>query len=103
MAFGLGIGFAGLAGALLASLYSFNPDFGRPFLIRAFVIIVLGGLDSVSGAALGALVLAVVETVGILFVPAGYQLAISFGLLVLVLLVLPGGIAGLITRKKRLA
>jgi branched-chain amino acid transport system permease protein len=103
LAFGLGIGFAGLAGALLASLYSFNPDFGRPFLIRAFVIIVLGGLDSVSGAALGALVLALVETIGILFVPAGYQLAISFGLLVLVLLVLPGGIAGLITRKKRLA
>ncbi len=103
LAFGLGIGFAGLAGALLASLYSFNPDFGRPFLIRAFVIIVLGGLDSVSGAALGALVLALVETIGILFVPAGYQLAISFGLLVLVLLVLPGGIAGLITRKRRLA
>ncbi len=103
LAFGLGIGFAGFAGALLASLYSFNPDFGRPFLIRAFVIIVLGGLDSVSGAALGALVLALVETVGILFVPAGYQLAISFGLLVLVLLILPGGIAGLIARKKRLA
>src|SRR5216683_1698598 len=103
LTFGLGIGFAGMAGALLASLYSFNPDFGRPFLIRAFVIIVLGGLDSVSGAALGALVLALVETVGILFVPAGYQLAISFGLLVLVLLILPGGIAGLIARKKRLA
>src|SRR6266851_3538008 len=91
LTFGLGIGFAGMAGALLASLYSFNPDFGRPFLIRSFVIIVLGGLESASGVALGALVLALAETIGILFVPAGYQLAISFGLLVLVLLVLPGG------------
>jgi len=103
LTFGLGIGFAGLAGALLASLYSFNPDFGRPFLIRAFVIIVLGGLESVSGVAIGALVLALVETFTIIWVPAGYQLAISFGLLVLVLIVLPGGIASLLGRLRRLA
>jgi branched-chain amino acid transport system permease protein len=101
--FGLGIAFAGVAGALLASMYSFNPDFGRPFLIRAFVIIVLGGLESVSGVAVGALVLALVETFSILFVPAGYQLAISFGLLVVVLVVLPGGIASLLGRQRRAA
>lgn len=103
LTFGLGIGFAGLAGALLASLYSFNPDFGRPFLIRAFVIIVLGGLESISGVAIGALVLALVETFSIIFVPAGYQLAISFGLLVAVLVFLPGGIASLLARVRRLA
>lgn len=101
--FGLGIAFAGLAGALLASLYSFNPDFGRPFLIRAFVIIVLGGLESISGVAMGALVLAFVETFSILIVPAGYQLAISYGLLVLVLIFLPGGIAALTAKVHRLA
>jgi branched-chain amino acid transport system permease protein len=101
LTFGLGIAFAGMAGALLASLYSFNPDFGRPFLIRSFVIIVLGGLESASGVALGAVVLALAETVGILLVPAGYQLAISFGLLVVVLLVLPGGLARLFARKYR--
>jgi branched-chain amino acid transport system permease protein len=99
----LGIGFAGLAGGLLASLYSFDPDFGRAFLIRAFVIIVLGGLDSISGVALGALVLALVETFSILLVPAGYQLAISFGLLVVVLIVLPGGIASVLARVRRVA
>jgi branched-chain amino acid transport system permease protein len=103
LTFGVGIGFAGLAGALLASLYSFNPDFGRPFLIRAFVIIVLGGLESVSGVAIGALVLALVETFSIIWLPAGYQLAVSFGLLVVVLIVLPGGIASLIGRIRRLA
>lgn len=101
--FALGIAFAGLAGALLASLYSFNPDFGRPFLIRAFVIIVLGGLESVPGVAIGAIVLALVETFSILFVPAGYQLAISYGLLVVALIVLPGGIAGLLAKVQRLA
>jgi branched-chain amino acid transport system permease protein len=103
LTFGIGIGFAGLAGALLASLYSFNPDFGRPFLIRAFVIIVLGGLESVSGVAIGALVLALVESLSIIWLPAGYQLAISFGLLVVVLIVLPGGIASLLGRIRRLA
>jgi branched-chain amino acid transport system permease protein len=103
LTFGIGIGFAGLAGALLASLYSFNPDFGRPFLIRAFVIIVLGGLESVSGVAIGALVLALVETFSIIWLPAGYQLAVSFGLLVVVLIVLPGGIASLLGRIRRLA
>lgn len=103
IAFGLGIGFAGLAGGLLGSLYSFDPDFGRPFLIRAFVIIVLGGLESISGVAIGALVLALVETFSILFVPAGYQLAISFGLLALALLVLPGGIASLLAKVRHLA
>jgi branched-chain amino acid transport system permease protein len=103
LTFGIGIGFAGLAGALLASLYSFNPDFGRPFLIRAFVIIVLGGLESVSGVAIGALVLALVENFSIIWLPAGYQLAVSFGLLVLVLIVLPGGIASLLGKLRRLA
>jgi len=103
IAFGLGIGFAGLAGGLLGSLYSFDPDFGRSFLIRAFVIIVLGGLESISGVAIGALVLALVETFSILFVPAGYQLAISFGLLALALIVLPGGIASLLAKVRHLA
>jgi branched-chain amino acid transport system permease protein len=95
LTFGLGIAFAGFAGSLLAMLYSFSPDFGRQFLIRAFVIIVLGGLESVPGVAIGALVLALVETFSILFVPAGFQPAISFALLVVVLLVFPGGIASL--------
>ncbi len=103
LTFGMGIAFAGVAGALLATLYSFDPDFGRPFLLRAFVIIVLGGLESVSGVALGALILALVETFSILFVPAGYQPAISFAMLVVVLVVLPGGVAGLLAKKRRLA
>jgi len=103
LTFGMGIAFAGVAGALLATLYSFDPDFGRPFLLRAFVIIVLGGLESVSGVALGALVLALVETFSILVVPAAYQPAISFALLVVVLVVLPGGIASLWAKRRRLA
>jgi branched-chain amino acid transport system permease protein len=101
LTFGLGTAFAGFAGALLAMLFSFNPDFGRQFLLRAFVIIVLGGLESVSGVALGALILALVETFSILKLPAGYQPAISFALLVVVLVFMPKGIAGLLEKKWR--
>lgn len=101
LTFGLGTAFAGFAGALLAMLYSFNPDFGRPFLLRSFVIIVLGGLESVSGVALGALVLALVETFSVQVLPASYQPAIAFALLVVVLVVMPKGIAGLLQRKLR--
>src|SRR5215813_346426 len=49
LSFGLGTAFAGFAGALLATLFPFTPDFGAAFQLRAFVIIVLGGLESVSG------------------------------------------------------
>jgi len=101
--FGLGTAFAGAAGGLLAMLYSFSPDFGRPFLLRSFVIIVLGGLESFSGVAVGALILALVETLSILVLPAGYQPAIAFGLLVLALDLLPGGVATLFQKRQRLA
>jgi branched-chain amino acid transport system permease protein len=101
--FGLGIAFAGAAGGLLAMLYSFSPDFGGPFLLRAFVIIVLGGLESFAGVAIGALILALVETFSILVLPAEYQPAIAFALLVLALVVLPGGIASLFEKRRRWA
>jgi branched-chain amino acid transport system permease protein len=103
LTFGIGIAFAGSAGGLLAMLYSFSPDFGSAFLLRAFVIIVLGGLESFSGVAAGAIILALVETFSILVIPAGYQPAVSFSLLVVALIVLPVGIASLFHRRQRLA
>ncbi len=103
LTFGLGIAFAGSAGGLLAMLYSFSPDFGRPFLLRAFVIIVLGGLESFAGVAIGAVILAVTETFSILVLPASYQPAVAFALLVVALVVLPGGVAGLFARRRLLA
>ncbi len=103
VAFGIGIAFAGAAGGLLAMMYSFTPDFGGSFLLRAFVIIVLGGLESFAGVAVGALILALVETFSILVIPSGYQPAISFSLLVLALVILPDGVAGLWKKRQRLA
>lgn len=101
VAFGVGIAFAGAAGGLLAMLYSFSPDFGGAFLLRAFVIIVLGGLESFAGVAAGAVILALLETFSILALPASYQPAVAFSLLVVALVVLPGGVAGLWGRSRR--
>lgn len=103
LTFGLGTAFAGFAGGLLGMLFSFSPDFGRQFLLRSFVIIVLGGLDSVSGVALGAIVLALVETFGILKLPASYSPALSFALLVIVLVILPKGLTSLFNKKWKVA
>jgi branched-chain amino acid transport system permease protein len=116
LTFGLGTAFAGFAGALLGMIYTFSPDFGRQFLLRSFVIIVLGGLESVSGVALGAIVLALFETFGpyvpipwywhewrFFYMPDSLQPAMSFALLVVVLLIMPKGLASLFARKRRLA
>jgi branched-chain amino acid transport system permease protein len=103
MAFGAGIALAGAAGGLLAMLYSFSPDFGAPFLLRSFVVIVLGGLESFAGVAAGALLLALLESASLYLLPASYQPAVAFGALVLALVALPEGLSGLWRRGRGLA
>jgi len=96
VAFGIGSAFAGAAGSLLAMLYAFTPDFGRSFLLKAFCIIVLAGMESVSGVAAGAFVLALLENVvgGYTSIPTSFQDALSFTLLVVALVAFPQGILG---------
>jgi branched-chain amino acid transport system permease protein len=102
-AFGLGTAFAGLAGGMLSTLYAFTPDFGRSFLLKAFCIIVLGGMESVTGVALGALVLALLENGLAVYttIPTSFQDAISFTLLFVALVAFPQGLPGLFTRFAR--
>ncbi|HUM03540.1 MAG TPA: branched-chain amino acid ABC transporter permease [Thermoanaerobaculia bacterium] len=99
-AFGLGTAFAGLAGGMLSTLYAFTPDFGRSFLLKAFCIIVLGGMESVTGVAVGALVLAVLENGLAVYtsVPTSFQDAVSFTLLFFALVAFPQGLPGLFSR-----
>lgn len=100
VAFGLGTAFAGVAGGMLSSLYAFTPDFGRSFLLKAFCIIVLGGMESVTGVAAGALVLAFLEN-GLsawTTLPTSFQDAVSFTLLFVTLVAFPQGLPGLATR-----
>ncbi|MGH3666234.1 MAG: branched-chain amino acid ABC transporter permease [Egibacteraceae bacterium] len=92
--FGLGTALAGLAGLLASTIFAFNPAFGAVELLKSFVIIVLGGLGSVVGIALGALVLSFAEVFSIFVVPSYLSAAVGFVLLVVVLIFRPGGLFG---------
>ncbi len=99
IAFGLGIALAALAGSLMSLIFTFDPDFGRSHLLKSFCIVVLGGLESFVGVAIGSLVLALAEAFSVIWLKAALQDFISFGLLVVVLIVMPNGLMGLIKRR----
>lgn len=94
LTFGLGTALAAAAGVLGATLFPFNPSFGAAELLKSFVVVVLGGLGSVAGTALAALILALVEVFAILVIKSYLTAAVGFVLLVLVLVVRPGGLFG---------
>ena len=92
--FGLGTALAAMAGLMGATLFAFNPAFGTVELLKSFVIVVLGGLGSALGTAVGALVLAAAEVFSVLVLPAYLTAAVGFVLLVLVLIFRPAGLFG---------
>lgn len=86
---------AGLAGALLTfHLNAIAPETGDQLLIKAFAIIVLGGLGSMAGTVIGAYVLAGAETLVLIMNWGTWVDAVSFGLIFLILLVRPQGLLG---------
>ena len=96
LTFAIGAALAGAAGAMLSELYPFNPSSGDAFTLRAFVIVVLGGLGTPWGVVAGGLVFGLAETVVPLIpgVGPGYDNAIAFAVLVLVLIFRPNGLLG---------
>jgi len=92
--FGLGTALAGLAGLLSATIFAFNPTFGSGELLKSFVVVVLGGLGSFAGTALAALIVAAVEVFAILVLKSYLTAAVGFVMLVLVLVLRPGGLFG---------
>jgi len=96
LTFALGAALAGAAGAMLAELYPFDPSLSGAFTLRAFVIVVLGGLGTPWGAVAGGLVFGLVETVVPVLpgVGPGYDNAIAFLVLVIVLIFRPNGLLG---------
>ena len=98
-AFGIGTAFAGFAGGLLTLLFSFTPDFGGPFQLKSFTIIVLGGLENLAGVTIGAAILAFAESFAVLFMRASLQNVIAYALLVVALIVMPGGVTSLFGRR----
>jgi branched-chain amino acid transport system permease protein len=92
--FALGIAMAGIAGGLLLPALYLFPAVGEDYTLKAFVIVVLGGMGSIEGAAIGGLVLGVAESLTSLYLGNQWALAIDFVLFLLVLSLKPSGIFG---------
>ena len=85
---------AGAAGALLSPIFLVYPDVGVVPVVKAFVIIVLGGMGSIPGAVVAALLLGLVESLGSVYLSVAYRDVYSFLVLIAVLMVRPYGLFG---------
>lgn len=94
VAFGVGAALAGAAGTLMAVLYSFSPVTGDSFTMKSFVIVLLGGLGSVPGVIAAAMLLAVAENLVSALLAPGLRDAVSFLLLLAILVLRPRGLFG---------
>lgn len=94
IAFGIGIALAGSAGVLLTPIFYVYPYVGLVYIVKAFVVVVLGGMGSILGAALGGILLGVTEQLGTLFISAGYKDAFGLILFIIVLIFKPSGFFG---------
>jgi branched-chain amino acid transport system permease protein len=94
IAFGLGAALAGCAGVLMALIFPISPLTSTAYLGKAFVVCVLGGLGSVSGALAGGILLALIEGVGSALIGPAHATTLSFALLIVFLIVRPQGLLG---------
>lgn len=92
--FGLGAALAGAAGGLWGMLFPITPVMGGALTLKSFVVAVLGGLGTMMGAIVGGLVLGLAESLTATYLGPTYPNAISFGLLVLILVFRPTGLVG---------
>jgi branched-chain amino acid transport system permease protein len=94
LAFGLGTALAGTAGALLAPTYYIFPQVGGPFTLKAFVVVVLGGMGSIVGATLGGVLIGVTESLSAVYIASGLKELVVYVLFLLILLFRPSGLLG---------
>ena len=94
VAFGISIATAAMAGAFLIIIQPVEPSVGREYIGRVFAICVLGGLGSLPGTVIGALLLGVVESITATFYGPSWAPAVAFGFLLLTLAFRPSGILG---------
>ncbi|WP_424236877.1 branched-chain amino acid ABC transporter permease [Bhargavaea ginsengi] len=94
IAFGIGAALAGVAGSLITPFFYTSPDVGATFILKGFVVVVLGGLGNFIGALVGGLIIGVSEALGGVFLPGSLKELMTYLIFILVLLVKPNGLFG---------
>jgi branched-chain amino acid transport system permease protein len=94
IAFGSGIAVAGMAGTLLMPIHYVDPTVGDAFSLLAFVIVVLGGMGSILGSAIGGLLMGVVAQLASFYLGQSYADVLTYIAFLLVLLFKPSGLLG---------
>lgn len=92
--FGISSALAGLAGALLAPIYSIYPSVGWVSFLYAFIVVILGGLGSVTGVLAAGFLVGIIKSIGTIWLSGQWVMAIIFGCLILILLLRPRGLFG---------
>ena len=93
-AFAFGVALAGLAGVLLAPIYSVFPTMGRDFILMAFTVVIVGGMGSIAGAVVAGLLLTQIQAIVSLYISPVWSDPIVFGIMVAMLMVRPQGLFG---------
>jgi branched-chain amino acid transport system permease protein len=91
---GIGMACAGAAGALISPMFDAQPFLATDFTLIAFIIVIVGGLGSLTGALVGGVLIGLAEAVAAVIVSPALKTTFSYGLLVLVLLLRPNGLFG---------
>jgi len=94
IAFGIGIACVGAAGAMLMPVYFVFPSVGSLFVLIAFVVVILGGYNSLVGSLVGGLIIGIVEAFSGFFISPHLKEAIYFVIFILILLFKPTGLFG---------
>jgi branched-chain amino acid transport system permease protein len=91
-AFAFGVALAGLAGVLLAPIYTVFPTMGRDFILMAFTVVIVGGMGSIAGVVVAGLLLTQVQAIVSLYISPVWSDPIVFGIMVAMLMVRPQGL-----------
>ncbi|MCP3467813.1 MULTISPECIES: branched-chain amino acid ABC transporter permease [unclassified Bradyrhizobium] len=91
LVFALGAGLAGIAGVVGGTFQSLSPGEDIRFLLASLVVVIVGGMGSIPGAALGALIIGLAEQLGSVYIPT-YAIVVTFLIMVLVLALRPQGL-----------
>lgn len=99
MAFGIATALAGLTGALVTPILALEPHTGDAVLGKAFIVVILGGLGSITGATVAAFIVGLIEAYSSVYLGGSTGALVLFILVMIMLLIRPQGLLGTVTRK----